>query len=48
MCVYMHVYMQTQTFIQYRFRREKRPGTLTDIYDGSAYTKHSQFFEHKY
>lgn len=34
--------------IQYRFYRERRPGVLGDIYDGSAYAKHSDFFECKY
>ena len=29
--------------IQHRFHREKIPGILADIYDGSAYMKFSEF-----
>ena len=35
-------------FIQHRFHREKQPGVLSDIYNGSAYMKYSDFFEEPY
>ena len=34
--------------IQYRFRRRRRLGFLSDIFDGSEYLKHPDFFEHEY
>ena len=34
--------------IEYRFRRVKQFGVLSDIYDGEEYGKHSEFFDSPY
>ena len=46
-CVF-HVDPDFFDLIQYRFCRERRLGVVGDIYDGSAYSKHSELFEFKY
>ena len=34
--------------LEYRFRRVRRVGIISDIYDGEEYIKHSDFFESPY
>lgn len=46
-CVF-HIDLDFIDLIQYCFCRERRTGVLGDIYDGSAYAKHSDFFECQY
>ena len=34
--------------LQHRFCGARKPGVLSDIYDGSEYAKHSSYFESEY
>ena len=34
--------------LQYRFERHVMPGMISDIYDGSEYLRHSEFFKEKF
>ena len=34
--------------IQHRFNRVRKPGVVSDVYDGSEYSKHSEYFQSKF